>query len=224
MMTLLALPRANASSEATEGSPGRMRSIAHDVVVFAVEADFSASDGNAGARRGLAEDGQIGLRGDRRSGVQVDYSANVKDDDAVGDADGIPERTRPGIRKGGYMIDRPAAPAAGIRTVSFRIAERAKLRLAGRVPIAEASAARASARRVLYEVDFNVRNLRHRAKYARVSHGSTQVNPGGSAFCNKKLYFCSAIAPRRSSAGYWTRFAARPSRSPGTDPGFAPAH
>ena len=89
-----------------------------DVVALAVEGELAALKGDALARGGLAEDGQVGLGADCRQ--QIDLAADGKDDDAIRSADGITEGAGARVVAIGDNVDasRPAAGRLGAESLS----------------------------------------------------------------------------------------------------------
>ena len=92
-----------------------------DDVVGTGEADAVAIDGDAFAGGCLAC--HIEVVGEDQTAGELDDAGDVKDDDAVGFADGIAQRAGAGIVQVGDMIDRTATAASGKATEAFRTGE-----------------------------------------------------------------------------------------------------
>ena len=80
-----------------------------DHVVGVTKADAEVLQANALPRRRLTGDGEVALNADRRG--QLDPAADIENDDAIADADGIAEAPGAGVVEIGDVVDRsPASP------------------------------------------------------------------------------------------------------------------
>jgi len=104
--------------------------IAADDVVFPGERNLVVHHANAAARRGLPGDGEV-IRAGHRAGER-DVTADVKHNDAIGLADGVPERTGPAIGEVGDVIHRAAASAGGVFAVTEGAGKSQLLAVSGR--------------------------------------------------------------------------------------------
>ena len=102
--------------------------MAADDVVLPVKRKFRAHQTNAAARSRLPGNGQAAAG--RHGGQKIDVAANVKNDDAIGLAHRVAERTRAAVVGVGHMINRAAdAPAVSRRAETQRAGKCGDVRL-----------------------------------------------------------------------------------------------